>query len=129
MKDLLATARETRYPVAAFEFVRRGLDHTVRQIHGDPHDDETTDRHVSGEQLCHGLREFALAEYGLLARTVLKHWKIHSSSDFGRIVFAMIEAGQMQKTDRDSLEDFYGIFDFDTAFTGTLMLTEQRSSE
>ena len=36
--------------------------------------------------------------------------------DFGRIVFALIEAGQMQKTDEDTIEDFRNVYDFKTAF-------------
>jgi outer membrane receptor protein involved in Fe transport len=36
--------------------------------------------------------------------------------DFGRIVFAMVESGLMQKTDDDSIEDFRNVYDFKTAF-------------
>ena len=32
------------------------------------------------------------------------------------LVFALIEAGQMQKTDEDTIEDFRGVFDFKTVF-------------
>jgi uncharacterized repeat protein (TIGR04138 family) len=36
--------------------------------------------------------------------------------DFGRIVFAMIDAGMMRKTDEDDLADFDNVFEFDEAF-------------
>jgi uncharacterized repeat protein (TIGR04138 family) len=46
---------------------------------------------------------------------VLRQWNIQSTLDFGRIVFALIEAGQMQKTDDDTIEDFRNVFDFKSA--------------
>lgn len=102
------------YPVEAYEFIQQGLGYTVKKIHGNVKDPDAS-RHVSGPQLCHGLREFAQAQWGLLARMVLRRWNITSTLDFGRIVFSLIDAGHMQKTDDDTLEDFRGVFDFRTA--------------
>jgi uncharacterized repeat protein (TIGR04138 family) len=124
-KDLLNVAQRSGYAVDAFLFVQRGLDFTVRHIHGEPQarsESEPRSRHVSGQQLCQGLREYALEQYGLLARTVLRHWNIQRSEDFGRIVFAMIDAGLMAKTDEDSLADFNGVYDFNQAFATTLKI-------
>ncbi|MEO0511971.1 MAG: Minf_1886 family protein [Planctomycetota bacterium] len=117
------------FPPASFDFVREGLQHTVGRIHGatgsalvddgggDDFDDAGDEsRHVSGADLCLGLRELALRRYGLLARTVLHRWNIRETADFGRIVFAMIEAGLLRKTEEDSFDDFVGVFDFDEAF-------------
>lgn len=106
------------YPLGAYEFVRDGLAHAVSLVHGDKTSNEKGDesRHISGQQLCFGLKDFALKQYGLLARTVLGRWSITQTSDFGRIVFAMIDAGLMRKTDEDSLEDFCGVYEFDEAF-------------
>ena len=71
---------------------------------------------MSGQQLCEGLREYALQQWGYLARTVLRRWNITSTVDFGKIVFALVEIGQMQKTDDDTLDDFRNVFDFRAAF-------------
>ena len=103
------------YPAEAYEFVQQGLSYTVHRTHADGKPVSAT-KHVSGQQLCEGLREYALAQWGLLARSVLRRWNITSTLDFGQIVFAMIEAGQMQKTDEDNIEDFRNVFDFRTAF-------------
>lgn len=113
--------RSGGFPPEAFQFVKDGLAHTVKMIHGEaatqtipePGDES---RHVNGQQLCLGLRDYALKRYGLLARTVLSRWSIQRTDDFGRIVFAMIDAGLMRKTADDSMEDFCGVFDFDDAF-------------
>lgn len=111
VKFRAARERAGPYPFAAYEFVRLGLDHTCRTIAG-----ESERRHISGEELCLGLRDFALRQYGRLARTVLAKWHVHSTEDFGKIVFAMIEAKILAKTEEDSAEDFRGVFDFDEAF-------------
>jgi len=81
-------------------------------------------RHVSGEQLCNGLRDFALQQFGLLARTVLNRWNITNCEDFGRIVFAMVESRILAKTEDDSIDDFRDVFDFDAAFQDRLTLVE-----
>lgn len=103
------------YPPEAYEFVQRGLSYTVEQVHAAVTDPEAG-RHVTGRQLCNGLREYALKQWGLMARTVLRRWEIHSTLDFGNIVFTLIKVEQMQKTDEDSIEDFRDVYDFRTAF-------------
>jgi uncharacterized repeat protein (TIGR04138 family) len=104
------------YPIDAYEFVHRGLAHTVNQLHASASGEEPASRHVCGQQLCEGLRDYALSQWGLMARTVLRRWNITSTLDFGKIVFAMVDNGLMQKTEQDSLEDFRGVYDFAIAF-------------
>lgn len=115
-KTLQQIVEETGlYPLEAFVFVQQGLGYTVKRIHGDNPDPDLS-RHVSGAQLCDGLRDLALSQWGLLARTVLNRWNITSTMDFGRIVFALVENGVLRKTDEDTVEDFRNVFDFGTAF-------------
>jgi uncharacterized repeat protein (TIGR04138 family) len=78
--------------------------------------DPNARRHISGQQLCEGLREYALMKWGLLARTVLRRWEITTTLDFGRIVFAMVDSGLMQKTDDDTIDDFRDVFEFKSSF-------------
>ena len=102
------------YPPEAYDFVQQGLSYTVQHIHG-RNAKPRGNRHVSGQQLCEGIRQYALNQYGMLAATVLRLWNIQSTLDFGRIVFALIEAGQMQKTDEDTIEDFRNVYEFKAA--------------
>jgi uncharacterized repeat protein (TIGR04138 family) len=111
------------YPPEAYDFVQQGLSYTVHQIHGRSEKPRAA-RHVSGQQLCDGIRIFALNQYGMLAGTVLRHWNIQSTLDFGRIVFALIEAGQMQRTDDDTIEDFRNVYDFRAAFESEYRIPE-----
>jgi len=103
------------YPVEAYLFVQEGLSHTVRKVHG-PEPKPEEGQHVSGRDLCQGLREFALLKWGLLAPIVLSRWNIRRTLDFGKIVFALVEHGMMRKTDEDHLEDFRDVFDFKSGF-------------
>jgi uncharacterized repeat protein (TIGR04138 family) len=108
-------AEQGLYPREAFDFVRRGLSFTVERVHA-AQTNPGASRHVSGQQLCHGLRDFALARWGLMARTVLRHWNLTSTEDFGKIVFTLIESAEMSKTDADTIADFKHVYDFATAF-------------
>jgi uncharacterized repeat protein (TIGR04138 family) len=104
------------YPREAYKFIQAGLNYTVKKIHARNAEDPDIHHHVSGQQLCEGLREFALHEWGLLAHTVLKRWNITTTYDFGRIVFALVEYKHMAATEDDTVEDFRNVFDFKTAF-------------
>ena len=81
------------------------------------------DRHITGQQLCLGLRDFAIDRYGMLAPAVLGHWNIRRTEDFGRIVFAMVQHGLLSKTSDDTLEDFRSIYDFKEAFSSNEVAT------
>jgi uncharacterized repeat protein (TIGR04138 family) len=105
------------YPLDAFNFVREGLSFTAHRVHQDLAGMHEQDRHISGQQLCLGLRDFAIERYGFLARAVLDHWHVRRTEDFGRIVFAMVEQGVLSKTQDDTLDDFRAVYDFAEAFS------------
>jgi uncharacterized repeat protein (TIGR04138 family) len=73
-------------------------------------------RHVTGQQLSLALRDLAVAQYGMMAGTVLRHWNVRETADFGVIVYAMIERGEMRRSADDRFEDFVGVYAFDEAF-------------
>jgi uncharacterized repeat protein (TIGR04138 family) len=106
------------WPIEAYEFVHLGLAHTVNALYGakTKSTGPRRPRHVSGQQLCWGLRNFALQRWGLLAPMVLRKWNIGTTLDFGRIVFSLVEHGLLAVTPQDNLEDFRGVYDFRTAF-------------
>ncbi len=116
------------YPIEAFAFVRDGLNFAVQRVHDDPESLPEEDRHISGQQLCLGLRELAIERYGLMAPVVLEHWRVRRTFDFGRIVFTMIDAGLMTKTSNDTLEDFQAVYDFDEAFSHDALLAHMTTN-
>jgi uncharacterized repeat protein (TIGR04138 family) len=107
LKFLLS--KDSRYTAAAYAFVRAGLDYTVRRL--------DKPRHVSGQELLDGIREFSLAEFGPMTKTVLNGWGITRTEDIGEIVFNLVETGLLGKTDKDSRADFANGYDFDEVFS------------
>jgi len=112
-----------RYPLEAFGFLHDGLARAVQEIYGEgddeppPAEDEPPPtKHVTGQQLCDGLRVEAIERWGLMARTVLERWNVRATIDFGSMVYLLIENDLMQKTDADSIEDFRDVYDFGSAF-------------
>ena len=101
---------QNRYAGDAFHFIQRGLAYTAEMTYG-PIDGANTNRHVDGRQLCLGLREFALRQWGPLSPVVLERWGIVSTLDFGFIVFQLIEAGVFHKQKSDTLNDFREVYD------------------
>jgi len=106
--------QDGRYGREAYLFTFAALDHTVRALNRD-HEPESS-RHVSGQELAWGIANYAREQYGPMARTVLAHWGLNTTLDFGNIVFALIEEGLMRKTENDSLEDFADVYDLDEVF-------------
>jgi uncharacterized repeat protein (TIGR04138 family) len=100
--------RNPRFHGKAYLFLLSAL-HTVLADLDKP-------RHISGEELAHGVRRLALEEYGPMARTVLGHWGIHTTDDLGEMVFSMVECGVLIKQEEDRKEDFRDLFDFVEAF-------------
>jgi uncharacterized repeat protein (TIGR04138 family) len=113
------------YPPEAYEFIQDGLAFTVDKFRGDAELPEGR-KHVSGQQLSEGLREFALARWGMMAGIVLRRWNITSTMDFGRIVFSLVDGGHMSATEDDNVEDFRNVFDFKAAFDASYRIGAHR---
>ena len=114
---------DRRYKLEAYQFVRESLSyaHEVLDL-GEPGEKpakgEATshERHLSGQQLCHAIRRYALEQYGLMAKLVLNSWGVNATSDFGEIVYNLIQINVMKKSSSDHREDFNDVYDFDQAF-------------
>ena len=130
-EETIALARilrkDSRYPLDAYLFVREALsyasDHLELDCCGDgcqsiETDDEQrpAERHVSGQQLCDGIRQYALAQFGLMSKTVLNSWGINSTGDFGDIVYNLIRVGIMKKSPNDCRSHFDNVYEFAIAF-------------
>src|SRR5438445_10023848 len=109
--------RDPRFAYEAYEFLFQALHHTQKllgreppeMVEGEPPPPVDKRHHVSGQELMHGARDLALREFGLMARTVFRQWGIQRTDDFGEMVFNLVEAGLMSRTDEDSLADFHEV--------------------
>jgi uncharacterized repeat protein (TIGR04138 family) len=112
----LICKEDTRFDRKAYDFIRLGLDHTVKELKNKETSRASRSRHVSGPELLEGLRVYALEQFGPLTKTVLESWGIRRCSDFGDIVFNLIEYNVFSKTDNDRREDFSDLYTFEDAF-------------
>jgi hypothetical protein len=87
--------KDPRYHSDAYFFLVEALDVTVKDIRKNQPD--------------HG-------RHGPMAFTVFAEWGIHATLDFGEIVFNLVEAGRLGKTENDSREDFKNGYGFEEAF-------------
>ncbi|MGA2278968.1 MAG: Minf_1886 family protein [Verrucomicrobiota bacterium] len=106
-------ARDSRYTREAYLFVREALDYTQKFVGKETRGQI---RHVSGQELLGGIRQFALNQFGPMVVTVFEEWGVHSCRDFGEIVFNMVETGLLAKTEKDTRDDFQNGYDFTEAF-------------
>lgn len=112
----LICKEDGRFTKQAYDFVRQGLDHTVKEMRKKDSSRASRSFHVSGPELLAGLRIYALEQYGPLAKTVLNSWGVKRCRDFGDIVFNLIDYSVFSKTENDRREDFSDIYTFDEAF-------------
>jgi len=105
--------KDPRFLEDAYHFVQEGLNHTLKSL---KRGGQQTHRHVSGQELLQGLREFALKEYGPMSKAVLNEWGIKTTDDFGQVVFNLVNSGVLGKNETDSPNDFKNVFTFDDAF-------------
>lgn len=114
-KALEAIVRDdSRYAVGAYIFVRMGLDYTIKRLAA--RDKNRKDRNVSAAELLDGIRAFALESFGQMAYTLLREWGVKTCSDFGNIVFNLVNAQILSAAKGDKIEDFYNGYDFKEAF-------------
>jgi len=130
---------DPRYTIEAYNFVREALGYAqdVLRLGSDDsaqeaakdvlpfesEKSETPERHITGQQLCEAIREYAIEQYGYMANVVLGNWGLKSTGDFGEIVYNLIEIGWMKKSEHDSREDFDNVYDFDEAFRQEFKIT------
>jgi uncharacterized repeat protein (TIGR04138 family) len=112
-----------RYKIDAIRFVYKGLGHTARIEVDESDGAEESEQvisghpnHVSGQELCQGLRHMAIDKWGRLAKVVLNHWGVRTTRDFGEIVYLMIHHKWMSAQAEDSIDDFNEVYDFQTVF-------------
>jgi uncharacterized repeat protein (TIGR04138 family) len=105
--------KDRRFDPEAYAFLRDALNFTIKL---QKKDKKGGSRHVSGQELVEGVRQYALREFGPMVVTVFDYWGIEKTDHFGQMVFNLIEAGVFGKTDTDSREDFKDGYSFHEAF-------------
>ena len=98
--------KDGRYSLDAYRFAFEALEYTVRDYLK-----LKQPRHVSGKELCEGMRRLAVDQFGFMAYDVWTKWGIRETRDWGHIIFNLVEAKLLRKTDEDNVEDFANIYE------------------
>lgn len=121
-KILELTREDPRYAYEAYEFVCEAVSFTQQRLGRDAPDPDA-DHHVSGEELARGACDLAADQFGLMAPTVFKLWGVERTDDIGEIVFNLIRADKLSRSDKDDPADFRNLFDLPAALAGGYELT------
>ncbi len=103
---------DRRFAAEAYHFVFDALDFVAAH----PGRSRRSSRHITVTELLEGFRQLGLEQFGPLARCVFESWRVHSTEDFGEIVFRLIEHDLLNQGEHDRKEDFKDAFDFHEAF-------------
>lgn len=100
--------KDPRYSIEAYLFLFEALP-VAQKLFG-------RERHVSGKELLEAIKVLAQEKFGLMAKTVLNSWGVHTTDDFGNIVFNLVNAKLLSKTEEDTIEEFHAVYDFEEVF-------------
>ena len=105
-------SKDRRYSMQSYQFIFEALDYTASSLGKKYNSSMEEERHVTGQELSEGVKQYAMKKFGYMTRIVLEQWGVTKSDDFGEIVFNLVDSGLMGKTETDSLDDFKGLYDF-----------------
>ncbi len=100
--------QDPRYSLDAYDFVLEALSFTQKKF--------KRKKHVTGKELLEGIKILLMEDFGPMALTVLNHWGITSTEDFGNVVFNLVASKVLSKTEEDDIKDFRDIYDFEKVF-------------
>lgn len=106
--------RDRRFSRHAYYFVLDALDYTMTHFGRDQLTGE--DRHVGGRELIVGIKDYASDQFGPMAAMVFERWGVNGASDFGEIVFNLIDVELLSRRPCDSRLDFVDGIDFRETF-------------
>lgn len=128
--SLMNRSRHPRlmYHHQAYLFIKDALTSTQDMLRRKPASlSENEEAHISGRELLEGIRVLASRQFGMLAPSVFASWGVHTTSDFGRIVFELVELGELRRTEHDHLSDFDNVYSFESAFQHDYVIDTSRA--
>jgi uncharacterized repeat protein (TIGR04138 family) len=132
-------AEDPRYKIEAYQFVGAGLEYAqevlgmgragpVKKRRKERDISARPVRHITGRELCLALKQLAHQQYGLMAKLVLASWGIHTTNDFGEIVYNLIRIGKMSQSEDDRREDFDNVYEFEQALVREYAITKEEEA-
>ena len=65
--------KDSRYSVQSYQFIFEALDFTASRLGKKYNSSSEEERHVSGQELSEGIRQYALRKFGFMTRTVFNY--------------------------------------------------------
>ncbi|HBR15577.1 MAG TPA: hypothetical protein DD723_08590 [Candidatus Omnitrophica bacterium] len=100
--------KDGRYRMDAYAFVMDALLYTQKKF--------KCVKHVTGDEILEGMKELLLNKFGPMTMSVLRHWGIKSTEDFGNIIFNLVDSNVLSKTAEDDIDKFRNAYDFEEVF-------------
>lgn len=100
--------KDSRYHPESYQFIMEALSYTQKKY--------KKSRHVSGRELLEGIKALLVRDFGPMTLTVLKHWGVMKTDDFGNIVFNLVEYKILSKDAEDHYDSFKNAYDFEEVF-------------
>jgi uncharacterized repeat protein (TIGR04138 family) len=97
--------RDASYRREAYGFVVAALGAAV-QAQPETRRADPDLRHLSGREVVEWFATLARREFGDLSDLVLTEWGVERGEDVGRIVFQLVECGQLSARPEDTMEPF-----------------------
>ncbi len=98
LKIAALTARNGRYPSAAYEFVGDAVREAVRRL--------DRPRHVTAAELLAVFKAYAYECFGPMTPVVLEEWQVRRPIDVGRMVYELIDIQLLSAAPEDRESDF-----------------------
>lgn len=105
---------DPRFDAEAYNFISNAVVYTSQKVKDE---ESNMQRHISGQELLEGIKDFAVEEYGPIAPEVLRHWGLTDSKSIGEVVFNMVNKNLLGSTNEDSIDDFIDSYDIDQKFS------------
>ncbi|MFC1510671.1 Minf_1886 family protein [Candidatus Omnitrophota bacterium] len=105
----IITEDDPRYSEGAYTFVMEALTFTQKKYR--------SLKHVSGTELLEGIKQLLVKKFGPMTMTVLNHWGIKETEDFGHVVFNLVKNKVLSKTEDDDIQHFRDVYDFEKVFS------------
>ena len=112
--------REPRFHEHAYLFILSALEFSQSRL--------PERRHITGRELAEACRDLALDRYGVMARLVLDHWGVRSTSDIGDVVFTLVGHGSSDQSAHGLAPGFRRRFRLRSGVRARLSLEARRPS-
>lgn len=117
-------SQDSRYDVGAYYFLQEALEASLKRRQLEKH--VAPSEHIGGPELLDGIRLFALEQFGPMTMTVFNEWGVKRCEDFGEIVYNLIEAGVLGKSEGEGKADFAATYHFKVAFENPFLPKKAR---